>query len=352
MGIEVGQKSPADDEIRRMMDGLKQAEDAWKSRVDQDFDCERCTRPTTSGADKPQPGNRPTAKTLAYSLIGKTDQKVAEPTHPFFHTIISFVGASSLFGEHHSMNRRLNFMGARLLFIVGVLSACATGAARAENLTIAGKAVDAGGKAVGGVDVADFWMARADGMKAYQGVTSNDKGEFAIKINYYNRPTAIMAMDKERKHGAIIAVDKKSAGIEVVVKLEPLVRVSGKFFCRELNFKPTWTNVYMTTAEGARLLQNDSREAAFSFALPPGKYKFWAYGTDIKDARQELTLTADEPVLDMKTVEMPATEIAKHKGKAPASRKIFRWRTTRANGCSSISSRTGAGRASWAVCRA
>src|SRR5262245_39435061 len=180
------------------------------------------------------------------------------------------------------MNRRLTLMIARLLFIVGALAM--SGAARAENLTIAGKTVDAGGKAVAGVDVADFWLAREAGMTAYQGITSNDKGEFSIKINYYNKPAALLAMDKERKHGAIITVDRKSARKEVVLKLEPLVQVSGKFYCKELNFRPTWTNVYMMTADGARLLQNDSREAAFSFALPPGKYKFWAYGSDIKDA--------------------------------------------------------------------
>jgi thiol-disulfide isomerase/thioredoxin len=217
-------------------------------------------------------------------------------------------------------------MKARIAFAVGLFVVCA--AARADVLTVSGKVVDAAGTPAADVEIADFWLVQGDAMKSYQGATSNEKGEYSIKINYYpKRATAIMALDKQRKSGAILSVDKKSAEKEVVFKLEPLVRVKGQFFCKEMNFKPTWTNVYMMTAEGARVLQNDSRDASFSFLVPPGKYKFWAYGSDIKDARQDMTLSADKPEVDMKTVEMRATEIAKHKGKAPP-----KWTVTDARG--------------------
>src|SRR5947209_7109811 len=57
------------------------------------------------------------------------------------------------------------------------------------------------------------------------------------------------------------------------------------------------------------------------------KTNFWGYGTDIKDVKQDLMLAADTPALDLNTVEAPATEIAKHKGKAPPA-----WHITDARG--------------------
>jgi hypothetical protein len=81
------------------------------------------------------------------------------------------------------------------------------------------------------------------------------------------------------------------------------------------------------TPDGARVLGCDSQEADFSFLLPAGKYKLWGYGADIKDVRRDLTLVADKPELDLQTLNVPATEIAQHKGKIPPP-----WHVTDARG--------------------
>src|SRR5437870_3538447 len=70
-------------------------------------------------------------------------------------------------------------------------------------------------------------------------------------------------------------------------------------------------------AAGARCLECGSRAAMFSFLLPVGKYKFYAYGADVKTIQQDLTVPADKTELDLQTLDVPATVIAKHKGKTP-----------------------------------
>jgi thiol-disulfide isomerase/thioredoxin len=215
----------------------------------------------------------------------------------------------------------------RSLAVSAVLLLLSCAAARADNVTVTGRVTDAAGKPAAGVELASFWMVEGDNMKAYQGVTTDAEGRFSIKLSHYGRPVAVLGLDHDRKTGGLFTVDPKAARKEVTLKLGPLVRVKGSFFCKELNFKPTWTNVYMMTPDDARFVQCASKEAAFSFLLPPGTYKFWGYGTDIQNVKQNLTVAADKPEVDLQTVEAKATPIAKHKGKAPP-----KWHVTDARG--------------------
>jgi hypothetical protein len=75
------------------------------------------------------------------------------------------------------------------------------------------------------------------------------------------------------------------------------------------------------------VLACSSPKAEFSFRLPPGKYQFWGYGTDVRDKREEITLSADKQDLDFGTVDLPATPIARHVGKEPPA-----WHVTDARG--------------------
>jgi thiol-disulfide isomerase/thioredoxin len=209
-----------------------------------------------------------------------------------------------------------NQLLAALVVMLGILGT----RAHADQMTVSGKVVDSSGKPVAGVEVAWFWNAEDAAMKAYQPAVSDAQGRFTLKVNDGGRPVAVLGLDKERKTGALVSVDKKSADNKVTLTLGPLVRVKGKFSCKELaelGGKLTWTNLYMLTADGSRIVGNASKEAAFDFVLPPGTYKMHGYGTDMKDVRQDLTLRSDQPVLDLQTIEAEPTVIARHKGKAP-----------------------------------
>ncbi len=199
--------------------------------------------------------------------------------------------------------------------------------ARAEDLTIKGKVVDAAGKPVGGVEIASLWTSDGDAMKPYNGATSDDKGQFSLKTTFNRQQRALLALDKARKTGGLITVEKKATGTDVSISVGPLVQMKGDFFCKEMNFKPKRIVVYMMTSDGVSFIEAVCAQSTFSFLLPAGNYKFLGYGTDIKDVKQDINLSADMPLLDMKTIEASATEIAKHRGKAPP-----KWNITDARG--------------------
>jgi hypothetical protein len=197
-----------------------------------------------------------------------------------------------------------------------------------EPVKVHGHVVDGAGKPVSGAQVATFWMADTPPMRPFEPTASDAMGDFTLKVNLYGRAQALLAMDKDHKYGGLAMVEPKSANAPVTIKLGPLVHVHGSFYCKELGKHPGWTNVYMMELDSkARFIQCSSKEAIFSFQLPAGKYLFWGYGTDINNYRKELTLSVDKLDVDLGTIDVAATAVAKHIGKKPPS-----WTVTEARG--------------------
>ncbi len=195
-----------------------------------------------------------------------------------------------------------------------------------EQIKITGRVVDAADKPVAGAEIAPIWVTQKDKMTAHNGVTSDAEGRFTLSMEFYVRGRALLAMDKDRKTGGLIVVEPKEAVKPQTIKLAPLVRLHGKFDSKELGKRPKWTNVYIMSGQ-ARVASCISTEATFSFLLPPGPYKFWGYGTDIQDLKKDITLKVGETDVDLGTIEMQATIIARHMGKAPPA-----WHVTDARG--------------------
>ncbi len=207
--------------------------------------------------------------------------------------------------------------------ILGLLPLVARGQ---EEVKVTGRVVDAAGKPVARVDVAPFWNTQKEKLTPYRGTTTNAEGSFTLPMTFYGRGEALLAMDKDRKTGGLIVVEPKEAAKPQTIKLAPLVHLHGKFDCKELGKRPKWTNVYILSGQ-ARFAACVSEEASFSFLLPAGTYKFWGYGTDIQDLKKDITLKGSEMEVDLGTLDMQATIIARHKGKAPPN-----WHVTDARG--------------------
>ena len=219
-------------------------------------------------------------------------------------------------------------MRTRFWMTAGVLCLAASPAWAQQAQKVTGQVVDSTGKPVAEAEVAAFWMADKGTLQPFNSVKTNSEGKYAIDVQFYGRAQALFAADKERHTGALVTIEPKNSDKPVEIKLGPLVRVHGDFFCKELDRKPQWTNVYMMALPSkARFIQCSSNKADFSFLLPPGKYQFWGYGTDIDNVKKEVELTADKPDVAMGTLEAPATIIAKHVGKAPPE-----WNVTDARG--------------------
>jgi hypothetical protein len=196
---------------------------------------------------------------------------------------------------------------------------------------VRGKVVDANGHPVEGATVASFWMRswrRPEGqggssLSPVQGVTTDREGAFAIELQLYGRDGALLAIDRRQKVGGSVTVKAKGPVEPVTITLGPLVRVHGSFSSSDLGKRPPWTNVYISLMPGnVRMVMSESQEAKFDVLVPPGTYRFWGYGTDVTNLTKDITAKADSPDLDLGTLDIPATIIAKHKGKAPPEWKI------------------------------
>jgi hypothetical protein len=233
---------------------------------------------------------------------------------------------------HFDLNLQLVFpkegmpMKARLGVAAVMLGLLPMTARAQEEVKVAGCVVDAAGKPAAGAEVATFWTTKKENIVPRKGATANGQGHFILPVAFYGRSQALLALDKDRKTGGLIVVEPKEAAKPQTIQLAPLVHLYGKFDCKELNQRPKWTNVYIMSGK-TRLAMCISKEAAFSFWLPPGTYKFWGYGTDIQDLKKDIVLKAGKPDLDLGTIDMQATIIARHKGKAPPA-----WHVTDARG--------------------
>src|SRR5437764_10557204 len=201
-------------------------------------------------------------------------------------------------------------MRTRILAAAAALLAAAS--ARGQEVVVRGTVVGADGQPAAGVEVADFWSGTRDAMKAFNGTKTDADGRYALKLQPWMTEASVLALDADRKLGGLVTVKPKEARDVPPIKLGPLVRVVGRFERQELGKRPPWTNVYVNTSRQARLLQSMSQAAEFGFILPPGKYQFHGYGTDVKGVRREVEVPADKPELDLGAIELPATEIAKH----------------------------------------
>ncbi len=208
----------------------------------------------------------------------------------------------------------------RLLFCCIALGINASFAG-AESFTITIKAVDADNKPVAKAEMATHWEAKDGTMiPSYpKDIVTDADGKANMVVDDWNEKRPVMVLSADRKLGAIVDVSKEDDGKELTVALGPTVRLRGKFECKELNLQPKWMNT-MATADGfpAGPVGNISTSSSVDMIVPVGKYKLSMYGTDVVQAKLMVTVTADEPVHDLGTIDLKGHPIAKMKGKPPA----------------------------------
>ncbi len=199
---------------------------------------------------------------------------------------------------------------------------------------LTGVVVDADGKPVADAIVSGMWDSSADKhqplgfMSPYESNKTGADGRFNLKMDSEDSAILLMAIDANQQLGGLAVVDPNEPQAALSIRLAPLIEVRGRFSCDELKGGPGWTNVYIAhSPTKRRLLTCEPKDDKFVFKLPPGKYDFDGYGNNVLGIDRALTLTPDKPVLDLGTIDLRATGIAKNKGKAPPA-----WNITDARG--------------------
>lgn len=206
-----------------------------------------------------------------------------------------------------------------------------------EERTVYGRIVDDQGNPVAGASVCWYWRANGSGrdakrqvldvstrenLKEYWGrlgqmevagaeeVKSAENGKFSINVP--GAFHALMAIDESRRRGGIAILSIGDDEREIEIRLEPLVKVKGRFAAPEPANKLEWTHVYVMLPEDrmrpldtTRLAGCGSFEARFEASLPPGRYRLYGYN-DSQDAHlapeKEIVLKPGMRELDLGTL--------------------------------------------------
>ena len=175
-------------------------------------------------------------------------------------------------------------------------------------------------------EVAIIWTATKGATIPYRAAITDGQGRFTLPISFGTRKWGLMAMDKERKRGGLVLLEKKDAEKPVEIALVPLIGVKVRFFCEELKKHPPQVNLFVHS-DKAYVFRAGTSDGSFSFRLPPGTYRFWTSAREFESVEKTFTLHADTPEVDLDTLDMHTTAIARHIGKEPPP-----WHVTDARG--------------------
>jgi thiol-disulfide isomerase/thioredoxin len=207
--------------------------------------------------------------------------------------------------------------------------------------TLAGRVFDADGHPAADVDLSVIWNANGVSLEELHRIErgkgdpqrlnineghmepwgdhparTDAQGRFSVPLSWTNG--FLLALDRERKHGALIVVDPPVSKSDVKVTLGPLVRLHGAVRLAT-GQHPDWVNVLVRLPHSDRLpLRLDrvavcsSLEQRFEFPLPAGRYELES-GAEVSGQEYELkslravTLRAGSRDADAGTLELTPT---------------------------------------------
>lgn len=212
----------------------------------------------------------------------------------------------------------MQLLGLRVAFRLAAMALCAS-MARAEKVTLTGRVTDSAGQPVAGSEFGTYWLREKSRMRAGDSVVADAEGRFQFQVNYHGRPMALMALDPDQKRGAVFVLRTNRIDAPLELRLASLVTVRGQFTCSELGRPPNWSSAYLSVLpEKAQVIQDYSEPPRFELRAPPGAYELRGYGSsDVNGLHREITLAAEQSVLDLQSVDLTATPIGRHTGKAP-----------------------------------
>jgi len=190
------------------------------------------------------------------------------------------------------------------VFVVLVLIA-GPATAGTGSWTLAGRVIDAQGRPVAGVELSVNWNANGVSAEEVRRIekgagdphrldineghmepwgdhpTRTDaQGRFSVPMSWTNG--FLLALDRERKQGALVVVDLPVSASGVKVTLEPLVRLRGTVRLAT-GQHPDWVNVIVCLPQSEkfplrfnRVAVCSSLEQRFEFLLPTGRYELEA----------------------------------------------------------------------------
>ncbi|AGA31480.1 redoxin domain-containing protein [Singulisphaera acidiphila] len=199
------------------------------------------------------------------------------------------------------------------------------------TVQVAGRVVDERGIPVVGVRVAEHWYAdQTLPLVPNQLARTDAEGRFSLELQVHGRDTVVMARDAAERLGGFAIVPAKGPVGPIEIKVSPMAEVQGRFTCEESGQAPAEAPILMALTQGdLRLASGRFRGPAFAMRLPSGRYRL-AGGESDQHVGIERNVTLEPgQVLDLGTIDLKLTPIARLYGKEPPA-----WHITDARGVS------------------
>ncbi|MEK7465988.1 MAG: TlpA disulfide reductase family protein [Planctomycetota bacterium] len=200
-----------------------------------------------------------------------------------------------------------------------VLALLATSAA-ADGVHISGTITGPDGKPSPGADFGAEWNNRGGKLLPLQTWKPGADGGYANEIFWIKRPMALVAMDAARKNGAMVVLEEKDITnpLKIDLKMAPLAEVSGVLACPTIGPSlGTTTIIVEARPSGARVVRMTLKDDKFTVPLPPGEFEALAVAYDAREFRKPFKVEDGGKPVDLGTLELEPTAIAKAWGKAP-----------------------------------
>jgi len=185
-------------------------------------------------------------------------------------------------------------------------------------MQVSGQVLDVDGSPSAGAAVGRFWLADDEPMFPPVSHEADDEGTFKGKEPVYGRRFALLAMNDERTLGGLAHFDPAKPE-PLMIRLQPLVELSGRLTARGSKKQPKWTNVSVSLrGEQTKIARCARDDGTFSLELPPGDYDFFCNGADLVPKVRHVVLEQDSGPVDLGTIELrPTVVVRKANRRAP-----------------------------------
>lgn len=194
---------------------------------------------------------------------------------------------------------------------------------KTEDVQVKGVTLDANGKPLAGMTVADMWTF--DGTwKPKDGVKSDAEGKFALTVRTFPDQAAyrgyrIQAGDTDGKLSALAVVKADGLAAEFKLTLAPLCTVSATVVPPEgIEMKDgNYFTVYWKAPQ-THICSARTKDRAATFSLPVGEYRYMLGAADCKYARGTFNVEAGRDKLELPPIKMEQTALSKMYGQQAA----------------------------------
>jgi thiol-disulfide isomerase/thioredoxin len=222
---------------------------------------------------------------------------------------------SSRSGYPHSKTTRVLFMRYGLCVLM-LLASALFGA----EVKVTGVVTGADGKPAANVELSTWWSNWKGDLKPDGGVKSGADGSFSLTVELEGSiPPALFAMDAERKFAALKVLNSNPEQ-KADLKLEPVVKVGGKFDCPEMGIPfegYTIEGQVKAMPSGSPFMQSGRSTKEFTILLPSGSFAFDNSTADTISREYPFEVNAGAADLDVGVVNLEPTPIARHYKKTP-----------------------------------